>query len=175
MKKIILLLLIAATTKAQTGVITNGNNVLLYNTATISVSSFCINSNCLNDLKNGSTQLARILYDGTIIWDANLQSSSVSDTLGASGVEALSRITVPTTTGTSKIIQLDNIAIIAANATYTVNYNPSVIYPITITRISDGFTMCTIYPGKTVVWNTTIQNSWIGRIGTTRIKRITLP
>lgn len=176
MKKIIFLLLIISSAKAQTKAFQVRDFVYLYNSATISVNGFCDAGFCSNTLKTVSDTLATIHYDGLVIWRAALAAADVSDTLSASGIPGICRVTIPTNVTAQRIIQYESQCIIFSSATYRIVYpTTSITYPLVIKRISDNVTMCTIYNSWAIDWGVTPSVSWFGRVGTTRIKRITLP
>jgi hypothetical protein len=118
--------------------------------------------------------LLRIYDNGVAVWKANLQAANISDTLSTTGITGLCRITVPNSIGTNQIIQIRDIAIIIPN-TYTLEYQPFWQLPITVRRNSDSQIMCIVYENGFIDWHITPQWAWTGRVGTTRIKRITLP
>ena len=174
MKRILLFLFLFSTAFAQTKVFQLKDYILLYN-ASLEQRTTCIAGLCYNEII-GTDTLARIYNDGTIYWKANLVAASIKDTLSASGITGICRITIPETVTTQRVIQFYEVAVIFSSTSYTVNYADNMRQlPITVRRNSDGQEMCIIYPGGIIDWIVTPQYAWLGRVGTTRVKRITLP
>lgn len=147
-----------------------------YDSTTISAINFSSNESKWVELKTGATTLVKIYDDGLAIWDATLVAGNVSDTLSTTGITGICRITVPTTVNTQRIVQYGDWAIIYQTTSYTATFSDGfALLPLTIKRNSDDQVMCIIYNGFAVDWVVTPQWSWVGRVGTTRIKRITLP
>jgi hypothetical protein len=151
--------------------------VYRYDSATVSTTPFMRSDDRGVELRlnsNGNL-LATIYSDGLVLWESTIAASSISDTLSATGITGMCRITVPTTINTQRVIQYGDWAIIYQTTTYTASSSQYGYLPITIRRNSDNVAICTIYNGWAVDWHVTPQWSWTGRVGTTRIKRITLP
>ena len=174
MKRIIFILFLFSTAFAQTKVFQLKDYILLYNSS-LEQRPTCISGVCYNEII-GTDTLARVYNDGTIYWKANLVAASIKDTLSASGITGICRITIPETVTNQRVIQFGEIAVIFSSASYTVNYADNIRQlPITVRRNSDGQEMFVIYPGGIIDWTVTPQYAWLGRVGTTRVKRITLP
>lgn len=171
MKKIIFLLLITTSINAQ---VRQFNDYIFVFPSGSIIGTATMNGTTFNSVITTDT-LLRIYGNGICVWKANLQSSNISDTLSATGITGICRITVPNTFGTNTIIQIRDIAIIIPNATYSLEYSTLWQFPIDIIRMSDGVKMCSVYETGFIDWLVNPQWSWLGRVGTTRIKRITLP
>ena len=172
-KIIIALLLISSGLSAQTKVLQVKDYIFLYPN-TYETRPTCIANDCFTEIIGADT-LARIYSDGTIMWKAALVAGSVSDTLSASGITGICRITIPATVNTQRIIQYGEIAIIFSYVNYSISFSNEKQLPITITRISDGQKIVIIYGGGVFDWIIQPKYAWLGRVGTTRLKRITLP
>lgn len=174
---LIILLSFSFSARSQTRVVQMMDYVYQYNSATIRSVNNCINATCWQELQpiSNSTVLAKIYNDGLVLWDATLAAANVSDTLSATGITGMCRVTVPTTVNTQRVIQYGDYAIIYSTVTYTSapQYALS-IYPLIIRRNSDQVVICITNSGFVVDWVTTPLPAWFGRVGTTRIKRITL-
>lgn len=176
MKKLItiLLILISFSTESQTKVFQLKDYLILYS-SNLENRPTCIFGSCFTEII-GTDTLARIYSDGTIYYKATLAAGSISDTLSASGITGACRITLPTTVNTQRVIQFGEIALIFSTSSYTLNYaNEMRQMPLTIIRNSDGQKMVTVMEGGVFDWTVTPQYAWLGRVGTTRIKRISLP
>lgn len=181
MKKLflIILLFLNIDSYSQTRVIQIKDIFYLYNTETITSTSFCDGMTCCTYLKSGADTLCSIYDNGITLWNATIAAGNISDTLSASGITGLCRVTIPTSINTQRVIQLSDFAIVYSTSNYTAFYSNSVtntnILPITIKNNSDNSVMCIIQGNGIVDWVTTPSMSWMGRIGTTRFKRISLP
>lgn len=173
-----LLLFCCFSTIAQTKVLQSRDIIYLYNSANVTTGIYCEGIDCRNYLFSGGDTLCTIYDNGVVFWKATLSASNISDTLSASGITGLCRVTVPTSINTQRIIQYDDIVLIYSINDYTLFY-PGIYsqsqFPATIIRNSDNVTMCTLYRNGIIDWVTTPSMSWLGRVGTTRFKRITLP
>lgn len=173
MKYILIIAFLFSTAKAQTKVIQNNDFLYLYNSSTMQVIPSCKGYVCYKTILNGDT-LARIYANNIIYWKGTLAAASVSDTLSASGITGVCRITVPSTINTQRVFQIGELAIIFSTSSYRVEYSDA-NYGLPVKILNGSTLYCTIDESGNIDWNITPQWSWIGRVGTTRIKRITLP
>lgn len=181
MKKLLLSLLILTSTICfgQTKTIQIKDIFYLYNSATMTKTTFCDGNTCCAYIKSGTDTLCSIYDNGITLWNAAIAAANISDTLSATGITGLCRVTIPTSITTQRVIQSSDFALVYPNTTYTAFYSNSVtntnVLPITIRKNSDNSVMCIIWGNGIIDWVTTPSMSWMGRIGTTRFKRITLP
>lgn len=177
---LILSLLFFASANSQTRALQSRDIIYLYNSANTTTGVFCDGIDCRNYLFSGGDTLCTIYDNGVVFWKATLAASNISDTLSASGITGLCRVTVPTSINTQRIIQYDDIVLIYSTSTYTPFYSNSIYnlnpFPVSIIRNSDNEVICTLYRNGIIDWGTTTPSmSWTGRVGSTRFKRITLP
>jgi len=173
MRYLLIIALFFSTAQAQTKIIQDNDFLYLYNSATISVNPTCKGSVCYKTLANADT-LARFYPNNITYWKGTLVAGSISDTLSASGITGLCRITVPTTINTQRVFQIKELAIIFSTNTYRVEYADDIFsLPAKIYNGSTHY--LTINPDGKIYYEVQPQWSWLGRVGTTRIKRITLP
>lgn len=160
---------------AQTRAYQYGDFIYLYNSSTMTINQTCDNNNCFQTISNNTDTLARIYRNNIVFWKGTIINSSISDTLSASGITGVCRITVPSTINTQRVFQVRELGIIYSTTNYHVEYlGGGYNLPVRIIH-NNGTLYCTIDEGGGIDWNTTPQWSWLGRVGTTRIKRITLP
>lgn len=176
MRYIFLLSFLFSTAFAQNKIKQVRDYIYRYDSTTLTTTPFTLNTTEWVDFKLGATQLVRIYSDGLAVWDATLVAGNISDTLSATGITGMCRITVPTTVNTQRVVQYGDWAIIYQTTTYTATFADGfALLPLTIRRNSDSKIMCIINNAWNVDWVTTPAWAWVGRVGTTRIKRITLP
>lgn len=173
-----ILLFISAASNAQMKHWQKGDFIYRWDSTTIRQIPFTINDYKGFELRliSNNNLLATIYKDeGITFWDATLAAANVSDTLAATGITGMCRITVPTTINNQRIIQYGDWAVIYQTTSYTAVRSGIYPLPVTIRRNSDNVAICTISSSWDVEWHVTPAWSWTGRVGTTRIKRITLP
>lgn len=179
----IILLFISLFSQAQNNHVSTGNFVITYNTSqvnfvpnTVSNSQGSFSWYQLTNTSN--VELARVYDDGTIFWSAVPASADLKDTLFTNTGTIRSpftMVTMPTTIGSTRAVQVGDMIIIYSTSTHTLTGTGfgNVQFPLVITQNSNGNTICEIYKGGVVVWKT-FQRSWVGVIGTTRLKRVTI-
>lgn len=174
MKKIILILFVFIYFKSTAQIKEVRDFFYVYNSPLTS-NNFCHGDNCYIDVYGSGDTLARIYNSGMVYWKAQLTAANIVDTLSGTGITGLCKITVPNTTGTQRVIQYNDLAIIFSTNTYSVSFCSDYKFPATITRLSDNQIMCVIDTGFNINWKVQPQWAWLGRVGTTRLKRIMLP
>lgn len=180
---LILILFLSINSYSQNGVLKQfqkGDFVYVYDSTAMTASAYSSNGIIGKMLINGNARFATQLYDGTIYFQSTLGASNVLDTLNTSTGTirtGICRITIPNTINTQRIIQYENNCIIFSTATYSLQASDTsfLTFPLKIIRKSDNKVMCIVNEFGKWDWCVQIQWSWLGVIGTTRLKRITLP
>lgn len=173
---LIALTLISITASSQQAVISQIDYEYIYNPTNSTVNPACVNNKCFTSVIFSGDTLMRKYSTGVVFFKAQIAAANIVDTLSASGITGICKITIPTTIGTQRAIQTGEVVYIFSSAKYRVEYADAVFsFPITVKKISDNSTMFIMDEGGGVEWVTQPQWAWLGRIGTTRLKRITLP
>lgn len=178
-----ILLFISFASFSQNGVLKQfqkGDFHYVYDSTLMSVVPYTIGAMSYKKLMNSATRYATQLFDGTMYFESSLAASNVLDTLNtATGTirTGICRITIPNTINTQRIIQYENNCLIFSITNYTLQSQDTLLltFPLKIIRKSDNKTICIINEFGKWDWCVQEQWSWFGIIGTTRLKRITLP
>lgn len=180
---LIVMLFLSFTSKSQNGLLKQfqkGDFLFVYDSSQMTCNPYSIGGINYKKLINGNTRFATQFYDGTMYFESALAAANVLDTLNTSTGTirtGVCRVTIPNSITTQRIIEYENNCIIFSTATYKITAADTnlLTFPLKIIRLSDGKTMVTINEFGKWDWGVQIQWAWLGIIGSTRLKRITLP